>query len=64
MSRIAATFAKLKIQNRKALIPYVTAGFPFADITPELMHGMVAAGSENGTPSSITSAPEIGRAHV
>jgi tryptophan synthase alpha chain len=55
MSRIASTFATLKAQGRKALIPYVTAGFPFADITPELMHGMVAAGAdviELGVPFS------------
>jgi tryptophan synthase alpha chain len=55
MSRIASTFAALKTQGRKALIPYVTAGFPFADITPELMHGMVAAGAdviELGVPFS------------
>ena len=59
MSRIATTFAKLKSQNRKALIPYVTAGFPFADMTPELMHGMVAAGAdviELGVPFSDPSA--------
>ena len=59
MSRIATTFAKLKAQGRKALIPYVTAGFPFADITPELMHGMVAAGAdviELGVPFSDPSA--------
>jgi tryptophan synthase alpha chain len=55
MSRIAATFEALKKDKRKALIPYVTAGFPFADITPELMHGMVEAGSdviELGVPFS------------
>ena len=55
MSRIASTFAKLKAEGRKALIPYVTAGFPYADITPELMHGMVAAGAdviELGVPFS------------
>ena len=55
MSRIARTFADLQRQGRKALIPYVTAGFPFADITPELMHGMVAAGAdviELGVPFS------------
>jgi tryptophan synthase alpha chain len=46
MSRIAATFARLQSARRKALIPYVTAGFPFADITPELMHGMVDAGAD------------------
>jgi tryptophan synthase alpha chain len=59
MSRIASTFAALKAKNRKALIPYVTAGFPFADITPELMHGMVGAGAdviELGVPFSDPSA--------
>ncbi|MGJ3703749.1 MULTISPECIES: tryptophan synthase subunit alpha [Variovorax] len=55
MSRIAATFDALKRDGRRALIPYVTAGFPYADITPELMHGMVAAGAdviELGVPFS------------
>ena len=59
MSRIDATLKALKAQGRKALIPYVTAGFPFADITPELMHGMVAAGAdiiELGVPFSDPSA--------
>lgn len=54
-NRIAATFAALRQQGRKALIPYVTAGFPFADITPALMHGMVDAGAdviELGVPFS------------
>jgi tryptophan synthase alpha chain len=55
MSRIDAKFTALKSQGRKALIPYVTAGFPFADVTPELMHGMVDAGAdviELGVPFS------------
>jgi len=55
MSRIAATFSALKAQGRKALVPYVTAGFPQADITPDLMHAMVAAGAdaiELGVPFS------------
>lgn len=55
MSRISTTFEKLKAKGRKALIPYVTAGFPFADITPALMHGMVEAGAdiiELGVPFS------------
>ena len=55
MSRIAATFSALAQDGRKALIPYITAGYPFADITPELMHGMVAAGAdviELGVPFS------------
>jgi tryptophan synthase alpha chain len=59
MSRIAATFSSLKATGRKALIPYVTAGFPFADVTPELMHAMVAGGAdviELGVPFSDPSA--------
>ena len=55
MSRIQSTFEQLQAQGRKALIPYVTAGFPFADITPALMHGMVEAGAdiiELGVPFS------------
>ncbi len=55
MSRIQATFEKLKVDGRKALIPYITAGFPFANITPALMHGMVEAGAdviELGVPFS------------
>ncbi|WP_343589996.1 tryptophan synthase subunit alpha [Paracidovorax wautersii] len=54
-NRIATTFTALRQQGRKALIPYVTAGFPFADITPALMHGMVEAGAdviELGVPFS------------
>ena len=59
MNRIATTFAALGEQKRKALIPYVTAGFPYADITPALMHGMVGAGAdviELGVPFSDPSA--------
>ena len=59
MSRIDATFQQLKASGRKALIPYVTAGYPFADITPELMHAMVDAGAdviELGVPFSDPSA--------
>jgi tryptophan synthase alpha chain len=59
VSRIDGALAALKSQGRKALIPYVTAGFPFADITPALMHGMVAGGAdviELGVPFSDPSA--------
>ena len=59
MSRIAATFAGLKATGRKALIPYVTAGFPFPDVTPELMHAFVDGGAdviELGVPFSDPSA--------
>ena len=59
MSRIDKCFGELKTQGRKALIPYVMAGFPFADVTPELMHGLVAGGAdviELGVPFSDPSA--------
>ena len=59
IGRIAQRMAQLKDQGRKALIPYVTAGFPTTGITPALMHGMVAAGAdviELGVPFSDPSA--------
>lgn len=59
MSRIEATFEQLQAQGRKALIPYVTAGYPHADITPALMHVLVEAGAdiiELGVPFSDPSA--------
>jgi len=59
MSRIAATFRTLQAQGRKALIPFVTAGFPYPDVTPELMHALVAGGAnviELGVPFSDPSA--------
>jgi tryptophan synthase alpha chain len=55
MSRIAATFAALASQRRKALIPYVTAGDPFADATVDIMLAMAEAGAdviELGVPFS------------
>ncbi|MGY0195572.1 tryptophan synthase subunit alpha [Leptothrix sp. BB-4] len=67
MNRIAATFERLRAQGRKALIPYVTAGDPFADVTVDLMHGMAAAGAdviELGVPFSdpMADGPVIQRA--
>ncbi len=67
MNRIKACFDALAAKGRKALIPYVTAGFPYPDITPALMHGMVTAGAdiiELGVPFSDPSAdgPVIQRA--
>ncbi|MCU0941728.1 MAG: tryptophan synthase subunit alpha [Hydrogenophaga sp.] len=59
MSRIDTTLGALKAQNRKALIPFVTAGFPYPDITVDLMHGMAEAGAdviELGVPFSDPSA--------
>jgi tryptophan synthase alpha chain len=58
-NRISACFEALKTAKRKALIPYVTAGFPTPATTVPLMHAMVAAGAnviELGVPFSDPSA--------
>ena len=55
MSRIATTFAALKAANRKALIPYVCAGDPFADATVDIMLALAEGGAdviELGVPFS------------
>jgi tryptophan synthase alpha chain len=55
MSRIADTFAKLKKQGRKALIPFVTAGDPDPKLTVPVMHALAKAGAdviELGVPFS------------
>ena len=55
MSRIAHTFARLKPTERKALIPYFTAGDPSVEATVPLMHALVEAGAdivELGVPFS------------
>ena len=55
MSRIASTLAALQAQGRKALIPYVTAGDPHADGTPQVMQALADGGAdiiELGVPFS------------
>ncbi len=55
MSRIAAVFAALQAEGRKALIPYITSGDPFADATPDIMHALAEGGAdiiELGVPFS------------
>ena len=55
MSRIKPTLDALAAQDRKALIPYITTGDPFADITPEVMHALAEGGAdiiELGVPFS------------
>jgi len=55
MSRIQQRFSELQTQQRKALIPFVTAGDPQPDVTVPLLHAMVAAGAdllEIGVPFS------------
>jgi tryptophan synthase alpha chain len=67
MSRIAATFDALKANGRKALIPYVTTGDPYADATVDIMLAMAASGAdviELGVPFSdpMADGPVIQRA--
>jgi tryptophan synthase alpha chain len=67
-NRISSCFEALKAAQKKALIPYVTAGYPNAEFTPQLMHAMVQAGAdviELGVPFSDPSAdgPVIQRAN-
>jgi len=55
MSRIAGTLAALKAEGRKALIPYIAAGAPFADATVEIMLALADGGAdiiELGVPFS------------
>lgn len=67
MSRIQNKFQALKIQGRKALIPFLTAGDPNPKITVPLMHAMVESGAdviELGVPFSdpMADGPVIQRA--
>ena len=55
VSRIQSAFERLARERRKALIPYVTAGDPRAEVTVPLMRALVAAGAdviELGVPFS------------
>ncbi len=67
MSRIDATFARLRAAGRKALIPYVTTGDPSLAATLSIMDAMVAAGAdiiELGVPFSdpMADGPVVQRA--
>jgi tryptophan synthase alpha chain len=67
MTRIEKKFAQLKSENRKAFIPYITAGDPSLDATLGLILSMEKAGAdliELGVPFSdpIADGPVIQRA--
>jgi tryptophan synthase alpha chain len=67
MSRIQTVFAFLKASNKKALIPYITAGDPHPKHTVNLLHAMVKNGAdmiELGIPFSdpMADGPVIQRA--
>lgn len=66
-NRIQTTFEGLARNNKKALIPFVTAGDPSPKLTVELMHALVKAGAdviELGVPFSdpMADGPVIQRA--
>lgn len=66
-NRIDTAFATLRDQGRKALIPFITCGDPYADLTPEIMWAMADAGAdviELGVPFSdpMADGPVIQRA--
>ncbi len=68
MSRIEATFARLRSAGRKALVPYVTSGHPALDATLPIMRALVAGGAdviELGVPFSdpMADGPVIQRAN-
>jgi tryptophan synthase alpha chain len=46
VSRIAATFARLKAEHRLALIAYLTVGYPRPDITPSLVEAAAQSGAD------------------
>jgi tryptophan synthase alpha chain len=55
MSKIAATFARCRVEKRAAFIPFLVAGDPDLETTGELMRALVAGGAdiiELGVPFS------------
>ncbi len=67
MSRIQLTLSALAAQNKKGLIPFITAGDPGPELTVALMHCLVAGGAdviELGVPFSdpMADGPVIQRA--
>ncbi len=67
MSRIQSAFEALRREQKKALIPFITAGFPHPAKTVPLLHALVSAGAdilELGVPFSdpMADGPVIQRA--
>ncbi len=55
MTRLAGTFARLAAGGRKALIPYVTTGYPQRELALPILHALVEGGAdmlELGVPFS------------
>ena len=46
MSRLNATFARLRSEGRQGLVSYIVAGDPSPSGTVELLHQLVVAGAD------------------
>lgn len=46
MSRITATFERLRLSGRKALVGYLMVGYPSAEVTIQAVHSLVSAGCD------------------
>jgi tryptophan synthase alpha chain len=46
VSRIAATFTRLRAERRLALIAYLTVGYPRLDVTPSLVEAAAGSGAD------------------
>ncbi|KAI9729364.1 MAG: tryptophan synthetase [Cirrosporium novae-zelandiae] len=69
MEGLKNTFAQCKKEGRSALVTYVTAGYPTAEETPDIMLGMEAGGAdliELGVPFTdpIADGPTIQKANT
>jgi len=67
MSKINTVFTELSKENKKALIPFITAGDPHPNMTVDLLHALVESGAdmiELGIPFSdpMADGPVIQRA--
>ena len=61
MSRISNTFSLLKSKDKKALIPFVTAGDPSAEMTKKILHQLVDSGADiSGTVMRKPPANDVG----
>jgi tryptophan synthase alpha chain len=68
MNRLESSFAALRSEGRKALVPYITSGHPTRGSTVALMHALVEGGAdviELGVPFSdpMADGPTIQRSN-
>ena len=54
MNRINTCFDQIKKNDKKALIPFITAGDPSSNLTVSIMHELVRSGSAGSLMVIIT----------